>query len=164
MDFTKVATAKLRLNNIEGGFAQFSSLGFGEYYRGNINVSVFSILMDYKFRIYRCPRLEKTPKEIAREKVENINGYYQWIWKYAGLTPQQFYDKTVKHIRYHSYHTCLEWSRAIATPLQIKLSLPKYCLPEQGNDSALVDIDEATFSQYLGGFKTDKFDSTRFQQ
>lgn len=107
MDFTKVATAKLKLNNIENGFAQFSSVGFGEYYRGNINVSVFSILMDYKFRIYRCPRLDKTPKEIAREKIENLTGYYQWLWKYTGLTPQQFYNNTVKHIRYHSHHACL---------------------------------------------------------
>lgn len=73
LEYKKVATSKLKLNNLENGFVKFSSVGFGENYRGNINVTVFSILMDYKFRIFKTGRTEKTQKEVAREKAETLD-------------------------------------------------------------------------------------------
>lgn len=82
-----MATTKLKLNNLENGFARFSSVGFGENFKGNINVTVFSILMDYKFRIFKANKVEKTPKEAAREKAENLDGYYKWLWSYTSVTP-----------------------------------------------------------------------------
>lgn len=48
--------------------------------------------------------------------------------------------------------------------MEVKLRLPKYCMPNHTDDSALEDVDEQTFSQYLGSYQITEFDAGRLQQ
>jgi hypothetical protein len=50
--FIKISTTKLKINNIERGICDYSSLCFEDNQIGKLNISIFSILMSYKFRSF----------------------------------------------------------------------------------------------------------------
>lgn len=128
LEFVKGATARVKLNRFEEGLAEYVSVGFGENYRGNINLQVFSILMDYKFRFYKSVKKEKTVKEVDREKIETVEEYCKWLQKYSGVNSEFCYDCYIKHIRFYAMIACNKWTKCLNKQIHVKCLLPKYCL------------------------------------
>lgn len=63
---TKVATKRLRLNNLDKGICDFACLVFDTDNMCQVNLSVFTMVMDCRFRIFKSNKKRKTSDEIKR--------------------------------------------------------------------------------------------------
>lgn len=140
LNFEKIDSLKVKLNNVERGMASYAPVTFSSNYKSTIRLFVFSMMMDMKFRTWKLFKKEKTERELEREKMSSLKEYFEFYVKRSSHGESGFYRKYIKTLIEFSEQAKRVLLKTLRTKIEYKYQLPKYCLADKETSLELVEV------------------------